>query len=174
MGCVIIRQTVVDAALDYVNSANKPLTQSGEVPADFRCLTGAVRLFAPAMLGFDPTNLPGFVYNLATEIPRLGRFLRPLLQSNPVHEDLQPEALRLREIRRRTESLAETYPWMQSLRGHLLFGRDDHTVFMDRYDCDPIFETVENQDHRSICKPTPQYLRPLEFVSYGLSKQASV
>jgi len=43
---------------------------------------------------------------------------------------------------------------------------------MERFECDPVCEIVEEQDHVSVCKPRPSYTKPLDFVGYGLSKSA--
>ena len=174
LGGVIIRQAIADAAVDYETSGAAGRATTEELPQQFHWLAGGIRLFAPAMFGFDPTRFTGFCYHLASEIPRLGRFLKPALHANPVHQELQPDSARLRETRKRTESMVSKYPWMDSLRAHLLFGARENIVYMERYDCDPVFEIVEEQDHQSVCKPNAWYQRPLEFVSYGLSKPARV
>jgi hypothetical protein len=101
-------------------------------------------------------------------------FLKPLLRSNPVHSELEPGSQRLLEIRRRTQGLAAKYPWMHCLRAHLIFGVRENVIYIDRYDCDPVYRIAEGQDHKSICKPNVRYREPLEFVSYGLSRTTSV
>jgi pimeloyl-ACP methyl ester carboxylesterase len=174
LGGVIIRQAVSDAALDFENTNDNEKMQGGEPNPTFRWLASSVRLFAPAIFGFNPTQFAGFCYHLTAELPRLGTFLRPILHANAVHQELRQDSVRLREIRRLTEKFAAKYPWMESLRCHLIFGAEDTIVYTDRYDCDPVREIVEHQDHRSICKPDLNYRRPLEFVSYELSKPASI
>jgi hypothetical protein len=167
LGGVIIRQAVVDEAMTADNA--RPSSMTGKSP-----LSAAVRLFAPAMYGFDPTHFGGYCYNLISELPLLQKFLKPVLRANPPHQDLSPESHLLKELRRRTELLASKHPSMNALRAHLMFGTEEHIVRMDRYDCDPVFRVVEGQDHSSVCKPTPHYRLPLEFISYELSSPAAV
>ena len=176
LGGVVIREAIVDAAIDYENNQRSVFrtTMLERPPAAFQWLEGTIRLFAPAVFGFAPRQFAGFCYQLAAELPRLGRFLKPVLKSNPVHEELQADSERLLDLRRRTEALAAKFEWMESLRGHLIFGAKENIVYMDRYDCDPVYEIIEGHDHRSICKPNRLYRKPLEFVSYERSKPASV
>lgn len=173
LGGVIIRQALVDEAIAHENQDSE--SSGGEIaPVTASCLSAAVRLFAPAIFGFRPTHFGGFCYHFMTEQPRLRRFLRPLLRANPIHEELQFGSYRLQQLRNHTEALSGKYPWMQALRAHLMFGAGEHVVYMDRYDCDPVYRIVEAQDHQSICKPHLRYRDPLEFVNHGLSRSASV
>jgi len=175
LGGVIIRQSLVDEAIaECAKSPGESDTTRQGITAANGCLLAAVRLFAPASFGFEPARFPGYCYHLMMEMPRLGRFLRPVVHANPLCEDLQSGSHRLSQLRQRTESLAMQHPWMHALRAHLLFGSREQMVYMDRYDCDPVYRIVENQDHRSVCKPTVYYSEPLGFVSYGIPRSASV
>jgi hypothetical protein len=162
LGGVIIRQALVDEAIAYEGSHDPPSGGAGDGEREMGgCLSAAVRLFSPAIFGFEPTHFAGLCYNLLSENPTLGRFLRPVLRSNPISEDLQSGSHRLIELRRRTESLAGKYSWLQAFRAHLMFGTKESVVYMDRYDCDPVYAITEGQDHRSICKPNSHYKEPL-------------
>jgi hypothetical protein len=119
---VIIRQALADEALEFDVRHSRPSDSYDESPERDGCLSAEVRLFAPAIFGFHPTNFGGFCYNLMAEIPVLGRFLRPMVRSSPVHSELEPGSQRLLEIRRRTEELAAKYSWMRALSAHLIFG----------------------------------------------------
>ena len=81
-------------------------------------LSASLRLFAPAIYGFEPTHFGGFCYNFISELPTLRRFLRPILRSNPLHKDLTPDARRLSNLKRRTELLALEHPW-EALRARI-------------------------------------------------------
>jgi pimeloyl-ACP methyl ester carboxylesterase len=176
LGGVIIRQAIVDEALSAgTTHLERPNSVGGNLaPATERTLAASVRLFAPATFGFRPTSLGGFLYNLIAEDSKLGKFLRPAMPATPIHEDLKLGSERLQELRKRTEGLAEKYPWIQAMRAHLTFGEKENIVYMERYNCDPVYRIVENQDHQSICKPSPNYLGPVEFVRYGISKAATI
>ena len=172
LGAVLIRQAIVDQAIEYgtlLSTVDPPPDQV----ARSAWLDGELRLFAPAIFGFDPVGFRGFFYRFLIEMPKLKIFIGPSLTSFAMYQDLEEGSRRLIELQKRTELLFSKYPLMPSLRGHLLFGAKEHVVYMDRYTCDPVYEIEEAQDPCSICKPDVSYLKPMEFVGHGLPRTAS-
>ena len=96
-----------------------------------------------------------------------------MLDSVPIHQDLEADSARLLRIEERTVELAKQHTAWSSLRAHMLFGTKEKFVYMERYSCDPVSELVEDRDHTSVCKPDASYLKPLEFIAHGLSASAS-
>jgi len=165
LGGVLIRQAVADQMIEHDNLRSNP-NPSPTQEARSVWLNGSLRLFAPALFGFDPRDFRGFFYRFLIETPTLKTFMQPALESLAVYQDLKEGSRRLAQLQKTTESLSIKYPAMPSLRGHLLFGTKDRVVYMDRYACDPVYDLEEDQDHTSVCKPTVRYLKPLEFVGY--------
>jgi len=182
LGGVIIRQMVVELAsilqgqmkqLAFAQAQAKAASGGADIALEAHLrpvLASSVRLFAPGLFGFEPTNLAGFIYHFAKAIPMLNHFLRVAASSNAVFKELAMGSSRLAELRRRTEDIARTEEW-RALRANMLFGSDEEIVYMERYDCDPEIGIVESRDHTSVCKPTPAYRTPLEFA-YGRTSSA--
>lgn len=171
LGGVLIRQAIVNECLDFDNQISGRLSTTQQAPA--LLVSSRLRLFAPAIFGFEPVGATGFLYHFCLQNTRLKALIQPILESVPIHQDLEADSARLRRIEERTEELAQRHPDWSSLRAHMLFGIKEKFIYMERYSCDPISEFVEDQDHTSVCKPNASYLKPLEFIAYGLSASAS-
>jgi hypothetical protein len=163
LGGVLLRQAILDIAAQR-GYDNVDVFQMSQEDRDI--LDATLRLFAPAIFGFDPTHLIGYFLNFACGVPPLRLALKPLLDSNPPYKDLELKSERLQDLRRRTELLARQLPSARALRAEIVYGSEDHVVHIDRFDCDPVAEIARDQSHTSICKPTAEYQAPLRFV-YG-------
>jgi|SRR5258708_3327239 hypothetical protein len=51
------------------------------------------------------------------------------------------------------------------LKAYSIFGENEDVVFIGGYSHDEQAPMEKNHGHRSICKPTLAYTRPLEFVT---------
>jgi|SRR6266478_5848513 len=60
-------------------------------------------------------------------------------------------------------SLIEGHP--SGLKAYSIFGENEDVVFIGGYSHDEQAPMEKNHGHRSICKPTLAYTRPLEFVT---------
>lgn len=172
LGAVLIRAAMVDLCQDHENRLYSPAGSSqATVPA---VLNSELRLFAPAIFGFKPVGLKGFIFHFCLEHPKLKTFAKPALTAfAPIHDDVKEGSARLEKLQERTEELSEKHPEWTCLRARTIFGTLEEIVYMDRYACDATPEFVEGQDHTSICKPNPAYTRPLEFVSNALRRPAA-
>jgi pimeloyl-ACP methyl ester carboxylesterase len=174
LGGVIVRQAVLSLDAEFqafeTLRAENPVETLSHVELS-QALAADVKLFAPAIFGFDPSHFAGFLYNFAREFPILSHLLRVTRTSNAAIKELAAGAPRLAELRRRTEDLAKKTNW-RALRASILFGAMEDIVYMERYDCDDQIRIAESHDHTSVCKPTQDYRIPLEFV-YGKPKSVS-
>lgn len=115
-----------------------------------------LRLFAPAHLGFQFAGWKELLYRLApryiTSIPLLWR----------AFNDLQRQSSALADLRRRTEQLAPSHP---QVAARLMYGEQEDVVVAGDFDCDPTpMDWVSGHDHMSVCKPSQNFKKPLEFV----------
>lgn len=153
-GGLVIRQALMELAVAWKD----PWTREREVMESI-LRAAEVRLFSPALFGYAPTGIQGVLYYLMNQV----NICAAMLKSTSVHEELKLESIRLADLRKRTEQLAERYDWMRSMRAHLLYAEKD-IVHVDRYDCDPLYKTELGHSHTSVCKPNRSYLAPLRFI----------
>jgi hypothetical protein len=121
-------------------------------------LEAEVCLFAPALIGASPS---GFLGILAKKIH--------LLHFSRAYNDLQVESQVIIKLREHTEDYAKQYPQIPALKARILWGKDEEIVALDHYQLDTEEDPEPGRNHTSICKPRPDYTRPLEFVHYGTS-----
>lgn len=128
-----------------------------------------LRLFAPAHLGVMGAGLLGAVSSL----PRIEKVVNAYLRCNPLYQNLRQGSPTLVDLRRETEALYERHK-IQALKAVTLFGEKEDVVFTGSYFHDEQLPTEKNQSHTSVCKPTRQYVKPLEFVTHAstLAKRA--
>lgn len=119
---------------------------------------GRLRLFAPAVMGARPSRLLGWL-----DASLIGKALRPFFRASVAYNDMQPESQLVTAIRDRTEEYSSRYPTLTALRAKILWGRKENVLTAGDYRDDD-YEFAEGHDHVSVCKPNPEYLRPLEFV----------
>ena len=119
-------------------------------------LQGKLRLFAPAIIGYQPSGALG----LLARSP-LGWGVDYFLQStSSPYQDLK-KSIDLGTLQKDTEHWAESH---QLLRAELLWGDDDHVVKPGKYACDEYFAFLPGHTHCSICKPNTDFTVPLEFT----------
>jgi pimeloyl-ACP methyl ester carboxylesterase len=111
-------------------------------------------LFAPAIAGYKPAGLLGAISNF----PGFSLLLEAVLVASPAYQDLK-DKVDLDRLRSKTEAVHD--------KGHafcadILWGRNDHVVKPQKYDCDE--QDFEPCNHTQICKPSEQYLKPIDHV----------
>jgi pimeloyl-ACP methyl ester carboxylesterase len=156
LGGVVIRQALVDFATIWKIRASERSRAE-------RYLKATVRLFSPAIRGFQPTGIKGFLYHYAASHPTVGAVSESLTSLQELKKDSQ----RLSDLQRDTERFATEYDWMTALGADLLYASTD-IVYPGRYQCDLPESTEPHQDHESICKPHSKYQEPLWFVQRGV------
>jgi alpha-beta hydrolase superfamily lysophospholipase len=155
LGGVVLRRALSDAAQQWIEDRSKPRPV---------ILDGVVRLFSPASAGFSTA---GF-YALAQAIPTLWLFVNAALRMASSFTDLQPNSPILTDTRRRTESFVAAYPEdLRQLRAKILWANPENLVYTERYDTDPVDDAEDGLGHRGICKPSPSFTRPWDFVEKG-------
>lgn len=128
--------------------------------ADPGVFDATVCLFAPATFGASVAGLPG----LALRMAFFGRIVEAVLGALPAYRDLHSVPL-LQTLREDTVAMAERYPSCSLLRAHVLWGKSDSFVTPGEYRTDYLAEFVNGESHLSICKPTRNYLKPIEWVT---------
>ena len=156
LGGVAIRQALVDFATIW--KAQGPERQQVEA-----FLKAEVRLFSPAIRGFQPTGIRGFLYHYAANNPIIAAFYDSL----KTLQELRADSVRLSELQRDTERFANEYNWMTAMVANIIYAEND-IVYPGRYECDRVERTQTNHDHESACKPHPRYPEPLWFVEHGV------
>ena len=171
LGAVLIRSVIANECRDYDNHLANPHLGYLSPP---EVIDSELRLFAPAIFGFKPEGPKGFLYAFCLEHPKLKPYAKAALQAFvPVHEDLKEGASLLEALKKTTEGLSRKHPEWSCFRARTIFGTAEEYLRMDRYECDATLEFADGQDHGSVCKPSAAYLKPLEFVAYGLFRPAT-
>jgi hypothetical protein len=129
-------------------------------PRRRKLLSAELALFAPAQAGFTPSGLIGTTYQIA----KVGMFINPVLFKSTAFVEMKDGRV-LQLIRTTTEQLAKHFKF-SGLRARVLFGENENVVGRPaEYYCDIPDDPEPSHDHRSICKPTPKYTRPLHFIA---------
>ncbi|MBE1552269.1 hypothetical protein GGC64_006356 [Mycobacterium sp. OAS707] len=152
-GGVVVRRAQLDAAQEWDSSGQAADT----VPV---LMSRPAKLFSPALFGFLPSGKLGAVKAAGG----LWHYAEIILHSSISFNELQPGSRILDETRKRTEALAPL-DGFEALRAHIAFAEREEIVVIERYDTDPPYETIENTNHMSVCKPVAgAFERPWDFV----------
>jgi hypothetical protein len=154
-GGVLIRSAILRRVQDL---ENRPFANTEFEPD---CILNAnLRLFAPACWGMLVSGYPSLLLGM----PVLGSWVESHLNKSPAYQQLASTDPLLNNYRERTVAKAKEYPSTRGFRARNLFPVKDDCVTAEALETDPPAEYEKKQSHRSICKPTPRYLRPLTFV----------
>jgi hypothetical protein len=128
-----------------------------------RAFAGAfLRFFAPAHLGVMAAGHLRAVSILS----RMEKVVEAYLRCNPLYQNLRPDSPTLVDLRKETETLYEKHK-VRALKAVSLFGEKEAVVVTGSYCHDEQLPTEKGHSHTSICKPTRQYVKPLEFVTHA-------
>jgi hypothetical protein len=162
-GGVLIRRLILDRIAELKQEAADTLHDgmteeqyfAKESKTDL-VLNAHLRLFAPACLGTNFSSALGFATTASSLVAgAAASFL--------VRNELSHTSPILIQIRSETERAFEKLPGVRGLAARVLFGDRDQIVFTGAYNCDSISYEA-GHSHKSVCKPTYVYRRPLEFV----------
>ena len=131
---------------------------------DRMALRSSLRFFAPAHLGVLAAGKLG----IARSLPIIGKITSAYLRSNPLYQNLRHDSPTILELKKATEELWKQYKF-EALKASSLFGTNEEIVFIGGYSHDEVSPTERGHDHISICKPRPDYVKPLEFVIHAFS-----
>jgi pimeloyl-ACP methyl ester carboxylesterase len=162
-GAIVIRRAVVIRGKDLRTSFRLNLLKKKNksvLKREFEMLSARLSLFAPAMRGFAPSGWIGALL----AVGRIAAYADPMLHYSTAFVEMQAKTV-LDDLREDTHQLLAEFPWIPALRASILFGRKDYVVAKGEYFEDSPEDPVPNQGHVSICKPTPSYSKPLEFVA---------
>jgi hypothetical protein len=157
-GAVLIRMIIRDdlALLEQDTTWTRQL-----VDAEYRHLQAELRLFAPAIGGKRVASAAGIISGLP--------IFSALLNFSRAHNDLLPPSDLLNNLRTHTEEFQRNYPTREyslpCLRAQIVFGTLEEVVQPAHYLQDTLHPPRQNKNHGTICKPKPDYLFPLEFIS---------
>jgi len=127
-------------------------------------LRSSLRFFAPAHRGVLAAGTLGLVRSLPIIRGITGAYLR----SNPLYQNLRHDSPTILDLKEATEELWKQYKFA-ALKASSLFGTNEEIVYVGGYSHDEEVPTVSGHDHVSVCKPRPDYLKPLEFVTHVFS-----
>lgn len=131
-------------------------------------LQSSLRFFAPAHLGVLAAGKLG----LAQSLPIIGKITGAYLRSNPLYQNLKHDSPTILDLRKETEELWKQHEF-GALKASSLFGTNEEIVYIGGYSHDEVDPTESGHDHISICKPRPDYVKPLEFVIHASSTRKS-
>lgn len=157
-GAVIIREALrLMVAQTHEGGLNPLIVRS--------CL----RFFAPAHLGVLAAGKLGLVQKL----PILDRIAGAYLGSNPLFKNLRHDSPTILDLRKATEELYAKHKF-PALKASSVFGQNEEIVFIGGYSHDEVLPTEPDHSHTTICKPTLNYTKPLEFVinAFAIAKIA--
>lgn len=154
LGGLIVRHALVEEADEWINA--------GRTTAKPLLLDSALRLFSPASAGFRAAGLFGAA-RASGFWPAVDIYLR----RSSAYTDMQPGSPMLVDTRARTERLVEKEPDTGALRARILWASPDQVVIEGKYDSDVLSRSVDGKSHRSVCKPSIDYLVPWQFVERG-------
>lgn len=143
MGAVISRRALLDMDVDR------------DVLSRLRLL-----FFAPAHCGADVARLvgSGFGLEVLPGAKLVSAAVQFFLRSLP---DLEPGSETLRRLATDTGKVhAANGGKAEHLRACVYHAQDDRVVIQTDFEGDPPFRPVRLRDHRSICKPDPEYQVP--------------
>lgn len=152
LGGLIVRRALCDMASSWKDAGFAE-------PKPAVLAAARVSLFSPASAGFRPAGMAGMAH--ATP---LWWVVNIRLRRSSAFTDMTPGSEVLTSTRRRTEDLARTRADLVALRPQILWANPDDIVITERYDTDPVDHAVDGQTHRSVCKPSASYQRPVLFV----------
>jgi hypothetical protein len=161
LGAVVVRKAVLDRATKSTRFIRRLIGTSDPL------MNARLRLFAPAMLGFRPSNWLGFCSYMLREIPGVGDWFRAALESQSIIQQLNPESREIQELKTGTEGFAKSSR-SEAFVAHVIFGEDEDLVTRGKYAYDEIGDPIPDQDHRSVCKPTASFSFPLQFIEKGI------
>lgn len=127
------------------------------VKPQFMGLSAELKLFAPAHCGALVTG------NLAVLIQFLRTLFETYLNKSIAGAELVGKAAVISSLKSETEELANKYPFLPAFRANILWGEHDDVVDKQKFRFDR-FEVVSGRNHSSICKPNPNYYKPLAFL----------
>jgi hypothetical protein len=118
-------------------------------------LKSALRLFAPAFLGYSPRGVLGplAVGNLVL------RFSKAFVNMKDGRE--------LQQLKTDTEWLQQSHSYVTGAFAHVLFGTAESLVARGEYQRDYPSPPEARKGHTGVCKPDENYTRPLDFIRIG-------
>ena len=118
-------------------------------------LAAHLRLFAPACMG---TNFSSYAALASLPLIASAAAANALVKG-----ELLPESPILHNLKRGTEKAHERFPQIRSFFIQPLFGVPDEIVYSESYNEEKLL-WEPGCNHRSVCKPTYTYKRPLGFI----------
>jgi pimeloyl-ACP methyl ester carboxylesterase len=164
-GAVVIRRMVLDR-IEAIEKLGRKRGLDGQPLASWidqestrdLIFNARLYLFAPACAGTNFSGLLGFVDSVSS-------LFSAIASSSVVRNELVKNSPILTGLQTGTEAAHKDHRAIAVFSAEILFGTDDHVVYVDKYGCDEIVEPyAEDHNHVSVCKPRYIYKRPLEFV----------
>jgi hypothetical protein len=129
--------------------------------------------FAPAHSGSSIPLLigSGFGLDFLPGAKLIGSLVRLWFQSlRDLEEGSEFLVKLLKDCQQLREARTKRHASVRHLQAMVYHGHNDRVVSQNNFDQDPPFEPIMNQNHRSICKPSDKYQKPVEAVRALLSR----
>lgn len=156
LGGLVARRAVVDAIdewrMDGYPSAMRP-----------GILDARLRLFSPASAGFLPRGFLG-----ALQVTPVWWAVEMFLNRG-AYPELKQGSITIIKTQQRTEAYGSKNGNARSLSASILWANPEKVVATERYDTDTRTRTADGKNHATVCKPSPDYGVPYEFVKTGLT-----
>lgn len=159
LGGVVLRHAIRHHANKY---ADRILDAAPGVTVPW-ILRAGLRLFSPAISGVRPAGLKG----VALRLGGLRTLARVVLGGSPSYAALDPARNYVGKLRDDTEAYAAHFTELPAFRADILWARPENIVEDEAYNIDED-EERRGKSHTAVCKPTKEYLDPLDLVVNGL------
>ncbi len=120
-------------------------------------------LFAPALFGARPAGL----FGLLLRFGGIGMLARALLGMSKSYGEIQQGSDLLKYVRDTTDRMARESPDVSALRASVLWPETDSILVDSQYFADVKAPRAKGKDHVSVCKPSADYLTPIELLVHG-------
>jgi hypothetical protein len=133
-----------------------------------RVLSADLCLYAPAHLEIAESSVLGALARIIRKIPYFGgAVLSAVGLSLPVYPTVLGQDQVLADVRTYTEDSWEEHRYVPALRARILWGGSDRIVNAWGFKHDTPVEYVEGVGHMTVCKPSLDFTKPLDFLSHG-------
>jgi hypothetical protein len=156
-GALIIRETlnlIINSALQSRQKGKLKVSVGEQMILDSK-----VRFFAPAHKGFLGAGILGVAQN----VPVIDIIPTLCLQWNPLYQNIAKQVV-VQAIQDETEKFWKAYK-ISALNALSVFGQNEQIVNIGKYSHEAKERTEPGKHHTSICKPRPDFLFPVGFVT---------
>jgi pimeloyl-ACP methyl ester carboxylesterase len=181
LGGALLRLAVWEAFRDAVNANPPAIGQQypdpkfdGRLIDTDQFLSADLCLFAPAHLEISESSVLGVIARILRKIPYFGEVLLGAIGlALPVFPTVSGGDQVLSDVRNYTEGAWDQHRYVPALRARIMWGGSDRIVNAWGFKHDSPVEYVNGVGHMTICKPSWDFTRPFDFLSYGYKRDTA-